>query len=85
MAHYNKPGIGEFNGDPYSWTGGFVYTSSRVNSFVIPNIFAGYNLHLPHAQGLELFAESRGLVRNHNQDLMDDRRYYTIGGKFTIQ
>lgn len=112
---HGKPGIGEFNPDPYSWTGGFVnrlrlgqfaagldllyhfhetvyttvdnvtFTSSRVNSFVIPNIYAGYDLHLPHGEGLELFAESRGLVRNHSQDLMDARRYYTIGGKFTIQ
>ncbi len=115
VEHNGKPGIGEFNSDPFSWTGGFVnrlrlgqftagldllyhfhetayttannltFTPYRVNSFVIPNIYAGYDLHLPHGEGLELFAESRGLVRNHSQDLMDARRYYTIGGKFTIQ
>ncbi|HMI61634.1 MAG TPA: hypothetical protein VK518_12010, partial [Puia sp.] len=69
----------------YNVGSNFVFTPSRVNSFVVPNIYAGYDLHLPHGKGLELFAESRGLVRNHSQDLMDVRKYYTIGGKLTIQ
>ena len=115
MERNGKPGVGEFNSDPNSLTGGFVnrlrlgqftagldllyhfhetayttadnltFTPHRVNSFLIPNIYAGYDLHLPHGKGLELFAESRGLVRNHSQDLMDARRYYTIGGKLTMQ
>ncbi|HEY4291214.1 MAG TPA: hypothetical protein VGN00_29135 [Puia sp.] len=115
VATHGKPGVGEFNSDPYSWMVGWVnrlrlgqftagldllyhlhetvyaatnpyntnYTGVKVNSFVIPNIYAGYELRLPHG-GLEIFAESRGLVRNRTQDLMDARRYYTIGGKFNL-
>ena len=112
VATHGKPGVGEFNADPYSWMvgwvnrlrlgqftagldllyhfhemlyNGFNYNGGRLNSFLVPNIYIGYDLHLPHGEGLELFAESRGLVRNRNQDLMDERRYYTIGGKFTLQ
>jgi len=114
VTTHGKPGVGEFNTDPYSWMFGWVnrlrlgqftagldllyhfhetvYTipynstsmSVRVNSFVIPNIYAGYDLHLPHGEGLELFVACRALVRNRDQDLMDTRRYYSIGGKFTL-
>ena len=115
VTTHGKPGVGEFNTDPYSWMVGWVnrlrlgqftagldllyhfhetvyttpnnitYTSSRVNSFLIPNIYLGYDFRLPHGEDLELFVASRALVRNRDQDLMDTRRYYSIGGKFTIQ
>jgi hypothetical protein len=115
VTTHGKPGVGEFNTDPYSWMVGWVnrlrlgqftagldllyhfhetvyttpnnitYTSSRVNSFLIPNIYVGYDFRLPHEEGLELFVACRALVRNRDQDLMDTRRYYSIGGKFTLQ
>jgi hypothetical protein len=51
---------------------------------MIPNIYIGYRWHLPHAQTLEFFVESRGLVRKSTSDLLDQRRYYTVGGKLSI-
>ncbi len=56
----------------------------RVNSIMVPNIYIGYRWHLPHAQTLEFFLESRGLIRNSSSDLLDERRYYTVGGKLSI-
>ena len=50
-------------------------TIRRVNSVVVPNLYVGYRC------GLELFVSTRGLVRNSSADVMDGRRYYTVGGK----
>jgi hypothetical protein len=58
--------------------------TSRLSSVMIPNIYIGYRWHLPHAQTLEFFLESRGLVRKSTSDLLDQRRYYTVGGKLSI-
>ena len=45
----------------------------------------GYRWKLAGAQELEAFmVESRGAVRSKNNDLLDDRRYYTLGGNFTL-
>ena len=32
----------------------------------------------------EFFVESRGLVRTKTSDLLDERRYYTLGGNFSL-
>jgi hypothetical protein len=48
------------------------------------NIYIGDRWKLRGAGTLELFLESRGLARSKTSDLLDDRRYYTIGGKLTI-
>ncbi len=56
----------------------------KVNSVITPNIYVGYNWHLPGERVLELFVESRGLIQNSSNDLLDDRRYYTVGGKLSI-
>jgi len=69
-----------FHETVYGRSSSNTYVSSLVNSVIIPNIYAGYSFH-----SIELFVESRGLVRNSKQDLMDQRKYYTLGGKFTIQ
>jgi hypothetical protein len=58
--------------------------TSRLSSVMVPNIYIGYRWHLPHAQTLEFFLESRGLVRKSSSDLLDKRRYYTVGGKLSI-
>ena len=56
----------------------------KVNSLLVPNVYAGYHLKLAGAKDLEFFIESRGAVRSKNNDLLDDRRYYTLGGNFTL-
>jgi hypothetical protein len=58
--------------------------TSRLNSIVVPNLYIGYRWHPAHAQTLELFVESRGLVRSRTSDLLDERRYYTAGGNFSL-
>jgi hypothetical protein len=58
--------------------------TSRLNSIVVPNLYAGYRWHLAHGETLEFFVESRGVIRSHTSDLSDERRYYTAGGKFSL-
>jgi hypothetical protein len=67
------------------WTQGSSYNDTiKVNSVITPNIYIGYNWHLSGVKTLEFFVESRGLIRNSTNDLLDDRRYYTVGGKMSI-
>jgi hypothetical protein len=56
----------------------------KVNSVLVPNVYAGYRLKLAGDRELEFFLESRGAVRSKNNDLLDERRYYTFGGNFTL-
>jgi hypothetical protein len=56
----------------------------KQHSITVPNVYAGYRWKLAKAGELELFVEGRGLVRNKSNDLLDDRRYYTVGGNFTL-
>ncbi|HTR32091.1 MAG TPA: hypothetical protein VMH27_22620 [Puia sp.] len=63
---------------------GIVWTGPRTNSVLVPNVYAGYGWQLKPGHRLELFLESRGLVRSKSADLLDDRRYYTLGGKFAL-
>jgi len=58
--------------------------TSRLNSVLVPNMYIGYRWHPAHAQTLEFFVESRGLIRGRTSDLPDERRYYTAGGKFSL-
>jgi hypothetical protein len=58
--------------------------TAKVNSVITPNIYVGYSWHLPGEGVLELFVESRGLIQNSTNDLLDDRRYYTVGGKLSL-
>jgi len=44
----------------------------------------GYRWRLTAARALELFLESRGMIRNSTNDLLDERRYYTVGGKLAL-
>lgn len=67
-----------------SETYGGAYDTIKVNSVITPNIYIGYSCHLPGVRALELFVESRGLIRNSTNDLLDDRRYYTVGGQLTL-
>ena len=56
----------------------------KQNSFTLPNVYAGYRWKLAKTREVEFFVESRGLVRSKSNDLLDDRRYYTLGGNFTL-
>jgi hypothetical protein len=56
----------------------------KVNSVLVPNVYAGYRLKLAKSRELELFIESRGLVRSKSNDLLDARRYYMLGGNFSL-
>jgi hypothetical protein len=58
--------------------------NTTLNSVLVPNVYAGYRWKLAKTRELELFVESRGLVRSKSNDLLDDRRYYTLGGNFTL-
>jgi hypothetical protein len=61
-----------------------VFDTVKVNSVITPNIYIGYTWHLPGVQTLECFVESRGLIRNSTNDLLDSRRYYTVGGRLSL-
>jgi hypothetical protein len=60
------------------------YDTIKVNSVITPNIYVGYSWHLRGERVLELFVVSRGLIRNSTNDLLDDRRYYTVGGQLAL-
>jgi hypothetical protein len=72
-------------GETYFTTGPGIYPAltRKVSSVAVPNIFAGYRFGPAH-KGAEVFVESRGLARSNRSDLLDGRRYYTIGGKLTL-
>jgi len=56
----------------------------KRNSVLMPQLFAGYRFGVGHEREMEVFAESRGLIRSSRSDLSDDRRYYTLGAKFGL-
>jgi len=53
--------------------------TQHVNSVIVPNLYIGYSWN-----SFSLFAETRGLIRNSKQDVMDSRKFYTIGGKWSL-
>lgn len=55
-----------------------------LNSVLLPNIYAGYRWRLKEQETVELFLQSRGLISSSGSDLLDQRRYYTLGGKFSL-
>jgi len=77
MYHFGEATQGSY---PY----GVNQNGPKLNSVLSSNIYIGDRWKLRGAGALELFLESRGLARSKTSDLLDDRRYYTIGGKLTI-
>ena len=79
-------------GETYFKTGPgtFPVVTSKLNPVAIPNIYAGYRFDPAHNgsnpahNGLEIFVESRGLFRSNPSDLAETRRYYTVGGKWSL-
>lgn len=63
-------------------SGGISYTT--VNFFEVQNVFISYKLHLQRMAGLEIYADSRGPLRSDKSNVLDQRRYYGVGGKITI-
>jgi hypothetical protein len=72
-------------GETYFKTGPgtFPVVTSKSNPVAVPNIYAGYRIGPAHT-GLEIFVESRGLFRSNPSDLAESRRYYTVGGKWSL-
>jgi len=76
------------------WETGLGVTALRSRSYLtvpfppgsvmLPNIYVGYHWKLAHGRMLEVFLDSRGLIRNKTSDLPDIRRYYTLGGSFSL-
>jgi hypothetical protein len=71
--------VPEYPGSTY-----FVKRGGKQNSFLVPNLYAGYGWRAPGVGVLEFFVESRGAIRNSPNDLSDGRRFYTLGGKLSI-
>jgi hypothetical protein len=63
--------------------GTFPVVTGKSNPVAVPNIYAGYRFNPAH-NGLEIFVESRGLFRSNPSDLAETRRYYTVGGKWSL-
>jgi hypothetical protein len=55
-----------------------------LHSVLLPNVYAGYGWTLKGQENVELFLQSRGLINSSGSDLPDQRRYYTLGGKFAL-
>jgi len=66
----------------YNQYGSFL--DHKQNSVMTPNVYVGYHWKLAHGRMLEVFLDSRGLVRNKTSDLPDNRRYYTLGGSIEL-
>jgi hypothetical protein len=63
---------------------GYGGDQKKLNSVATPNVYVGYRLHFAHEEVLEMFVDSRGLIRNSSSDVGDPRRYYIIGGKLDL-
>jgi hypothetical protein len=63
---------------------GNVTTTGYHHSILTPNIYLGYRFNLSPTRKLEVYIQSRGLLQNTTSDLLDKRKYYTIGGKFNL-
>ena len=59
-------------------------SSPEVNSLMTPNVYLGYRWKVARGRMLELFLDSRGLIRKTSSTLLDARRYYTVGGNFSL-
>jgi hypothetical protein len=77
LYHVGESMVNPLTGQPQTDTG-------KINSIIIPNVYFGYRWPLSHGETVEFFVESRGLIRNSHSDLLDERRYYTVGGKLLL-
>jgi hypothetical protein len=77
LYHFGETVIHPSNGQT-------VADTVKVNSVMSPNVYVGYRWRLSAVRALEFFLESRGLIRSANNDLLDERRYYTVGGKLSL-
>ena len=78
LYHFSGETLNYYNVYPVSLAG-------RDNSWLMQNIYLGYQLPMPGKMALEVYLDSRGLLRGGNTSYgMDTRRYYGVGGKLTI-
>jgi hypothetical protein len=79
LYHFSGENVVGYNFGPMT-------TFSRDNAWLAQNIYVGYKIALPEKMGLEVYVDSRGLVRGGATSYMaTPSRYYGIGGKFTLQ
>jgi hypothetical protein len=68
----------------FNETIGYGVDQTKLNSVATPNVYVGYRFHPGREKVLEVFIDSRDLIRNSSSDVVDPRRYYTIGGKLGL-
>lgn len=57
------------------------YSSGIYNSVMLQNLSVGYRIPSSRLQGLEVYLNSRNLIRNNKQNITDGRRYFGFGFK----
>jgi hypothetical protein len=66
---------------------GSTYSESHEDLWLTQNIYAGYKLPMPKKLALEVYVDSRGLVRGGGGSkgyLITPDRYYGVGGKIGL-
>jgi len=59
-------------------------STTKINSFSLQNLYAGYNVKVRGLKGLEVFANARNLFQDIKEDITDDRRYFGLGVKASL-
>ncbi|HEY4206628.1 MAG TPA: hypothetical protein VGM31_07450 [Puia sp.] len=90
-VQYHQFGLGfdllyHFNGENITANNfGALSAFSRDNAWLAQNIYIAYKVAMPENIGLELYLDSRGLVRGGNTaNLTTPSRYYGLGGKISF-
>ncbi|QKJ28583.1 hypothetical protein HQ865_02030 [Mucilaginibacter mali] len=63
---------------------GSVTNSTRVNSFVLQNLYIGCNVAVKGTKGAEVFANTRNLMQNTASTITDNRKFYGLGFKLNL-
>ena len=58
--------------------------ASKVNSFSLQNLYAGYRLKIKGLKDPEIFANARNIFQNRKEDITDGRKYYGLGLNFSL-
>lgn len=63
-------------------TGATVVT--KINSFSLQNLYAGYRLKIKGLKDPEIFANARNIFQNRKEDITNGRKYYGVGLNFGL-
>jgi hypothetical protein len=58
--------------------------TSKINSFSLQNLYAGYHLKIKGLKNPEAFANARNIFQNKKEDITDDRKYIGLGFKLSL-